>query len=149
MFFTRFLLKRHPNFMDFQVPFFMLEGPRGPSAKKRLNRTRRNDIPVTEEHLADMRAKLENEFQVMRCLATPYLTKEQEEVWHRNHGHPEELKQKAIEEFEQTRMPGRAKTITGNLKRDRIRGNIGNMLHRHRTIEEQLDYLIRDKRFDG
>jgi len=135
--------------MDFNTPFWMLEGPMGPSVKKRLTRTRRHDIPVTEEHLADMREKLENEFQVMRCLATPYLTKQQEAIWHRNHGTPDENKQKEQVEFEQTRMPGRAKTITGNEKVDRIRGNIGNLLHQHRTVEDQLFYLIKDKRFDG
>lgn len=74
---------------------------------------------------------------------------EQEAVWNRNHGHPEEVRQKAMDEFEQTRMPGRAKTITGNTKMDRIRGNIGNLLHQHRTVEEQLAYLIKDRRFDG
>ncbi len=66
----------------------------------------------------------------------------QESHWIKKHGTPEEQSKRRKEIKDQERMPGTAKIVTHRPNYDRIRGNIGNLLHKPWTIEDHMHSLL-------
>lgn len=84
----------------------------------------------------------------MQYLASPYLTKEKEAVYIHKFGTHEDRVNRLAEEEKQRSMPGEAKYITEHGKSAQIYGNYGNLLHKHRTVEDSMTELIRRERWD-
>jgi hypothetical protein len=63
------------------------------------------------------------------------------------HGTPEQQELTAFEASERRRMPGKPKDVE-RVERTRINGNVGNLLHADRTVEQQYAYVARHTRFD-
>uniref|UniRef100_A0A914WH13 Uncharacterized protein n=1 Tax=Plectus sambesii TaxID=2011161 RepID=A0A914WH13_9BILA len=122
-------------------------GYRGPLLSKK-KATGKPDYPVSQARLARLRTALEREYQVMRCLATPYVTREQEDPYLTKFGTPEEQLAKKVAEKQQQQMPNKPKVVTDRTSYDKWRGNIGNLLHSHRTVEDSMKHLIRRTRYD-
>uniref|UniRef100_A0A1I7ZRP5 Transposase n=1 Tax=Steinernema glaseri TaxID=37863 RepID=A0A1I7ZRP5_9BILA len=122
-------------------------GYRGPPLPQR-KATGRPHKPVTTAKVAELRENFEREYNVMRCLATPYFTKEQEAAYWAKHGSVDAQNEAKKLEAQQRRMPGEVKRETEFKKADRRVANIGNSLHKHRTIEDSLGELIRRNRWD-
>ena len=89
------------------------------------------------------------EWNVMQWLANPYLNAERERPYIEQYGDVvDQWKQSQIE-AKQRKMPNKPKIFKvydGNL--EKRRANVGNMLHSHRTVEEQMKDLIRLTRWD-
>ena len=78
-------------------------------------------------------------FLVFQEKEAPYITV---------HGTFDQQFEAAALEAEQKMMPDEPKRVTGYKTFDRLKGNIGNMLHSHRTVEDSMKELIRRQRWD-
>ncbi|TKR67978.1 hypothetical protein L596_024039 [Steinernema carpocapsae] len=122
-------------------------GYRGPPLPQR-KATGRPHYPVTTPRVNELRERFQREYNVMKCLATPYFTKEQETAYWQKHKSVDDQKEaKKLEERQRT-MPGEVKRESEFKKMDRRYANVGNSLHKHRTIEDSLSELIRRNRWD-
>jgi len=121
-------------------------GYRGPLLSKKT--ATKPDYPVSQARVARLKVAFEREYQVMRCLATPYCTRAQEEPYLAKYGSPEEQLAKKVAEEQQLKMPNKPKVVTGRTDYDKWRGNIGNLLHKDRTVEDSMQHLIRRTRYD-
>ncbi|KAK0418030.1 hypothetical protein QR680_013337 [Steinernema hermaphroditum] len=122
-------------------------GYRGPHLPQR-KATGRPHYPVTSNRVAELRERFEREYNVMRCLATPYFTKDQEAAYWDKYTSVDAQNETKKLETQQRRMPGEVKRESEFKKADRRVANIGNSLHKHRTIEDSLGELIRRNRWD-
>uniref|UniRef100_A0A915Q0W4 Uncharacterized protein n=1 Tax=Setaria digitata TaxID=48799 RepID=A0A915Q0W4_9BILA len=123
-------------------------GYRGPPLPK-LKILGRPDYPISNNAVRQLQDKMKMEYQVMRHLATPYITKEMEQEYIKKYGTSTEQLEKELLEVEQRRMPGKPKKrIVGSGKVLKARANVGNLLHEHRTIENSLQELIIRQRWD-
>uniref|UniRef100_A0A5S6QJ22 Uncharacterized protein n=1 Tax=Trichuris muris TaxID=70415 RepID=A0A5S6QJ22_TRIMR len=143
---VQIFLSRHKNAVD-QYRFWQVEKTPGPSRSKQTGK-RKVIVPVRPNHLRLLQTQLTVENNVMRCLASPYLTKEQEQFWQKSHGTAEEEKAKARIEEEEARMPGKPKFVVGITRVDEVRGNIGNLLHSPRTLEQHFAHLTQENQFE-
>lgn len=72
--------------------------------------------------------------------------KAEESNWfNKRGGNPFELKKAEELATDQQRMPGKAKKLTGNVKRE---GNVGNLLHSHVTLDHHFQSLYEHDRWD-
>ncbi|VDN23237.1 unnamed protein product [Gongylonema pulchrum] len=123
-------------------------GYRGPPLPK-LKIMGRPDWPISNNAIKQTQEKFMREYEVMKCLATPYLSKEMESDYVAKYGTSAEQRERQAQELEQRRMPGKPKRrIVGTGKVLRARANVGNLLHEHRTIESTLKELIVRQRWD-
>ncbi|VDK87077.1 unnamed protein product [Litomosoides sigmodontis] len=107
------------------------------------------DYPISSNAIRQLQDKLKLEYEVMKCLATPYLNKEMEYEYVKKYGTSAEQRAKELLETKQRRMPGEPKKrIVGSGKVLKARANVGNLLHEHRTIENTLKELIIRQRWD-
>jgi hypothetical protein len=109
-----------------------------------------------------MRTAYRREFEVMRCLSSPYFTKvlyilsifidlclqEVERPYLEHYGSLAEQRARDKSLADCRRMPGEVKKITGMKAVDRKAGNIGNLLHRPITVEDSMSELIGRNRYD-
>ncbi|GMT18838.1 hypothetical protein PFISCL1PPCAC_10135 [Pristionchus fissidentatus] len=135
------LNKRHWNRRVWEIGY---KGPLMPQQKA----TGRPDYPVSGNMVALTRERMAREFGVMKMLAQPYVEESAEQHY---------LEAKGVESLQQLRlveekkikdqsMPSKPKSMSPTgLKR---RGNVGTLLHSHRTIEDSLGYLINRNRWD-
>uniref|UniRef100_A0A0R3S574 39S ribosomal protein L59, mitochondrial n=1 Tax=Elaeophora elaphi TaxID=1147741 RepID=A0A0R3S574_9BILA len=123
-------------------------GYRGPPLPKQKIKGK-PDYPISGNAIRQLQDKMKLEYEVMKCLATPYLNKEMEDEYIKKYGTPTEEQEKELLEMEQRRMPGKPKKrIVGSGKVLKARANVGNLLHEHRTIESSLKELIVRQRWD-
>ncbi|VDM22202.1 unnamed protein product [Wuchereria bancrofti] len=123
-------------------------GYRGPPLPK-LKIKGRPDYPISGNAIRQLQDKMKIEYEVMKCLATPYLNKEMEHEYIKKYGTCAEQREKEFLEMEQRRMPGKPKKrIVGSGEVLKAKANIGNLLHEHRTIESSLKELIVRQRWD-
>ena len=120
---------------------------RGRSLRK-LRATKRPDVPVGIATARELRERLDREVAVMRCLATPFLTEQQEAPWLEKHGDLLEQAKRDQERAEFTRMPGKEKVVTGRPLYVALRGNVGNGLHRTRHIQSDIGYFLRSNKWE-
>ncbi|VDM40368.1 unnamed protein product [Toxocara canis] len=122
-------------------------GYRGPPLAQR-KATGRPDYPVSGNQILLLRERFEREWEVMKCLATPYISKEQEEPYIRLHGCPADEREQNALRKEQSTMPGEPKQIAMHKGGRQRAANVGNLLHSHRTVEDSLYEVIRRQRWD-
>ncbi|VDD92083.1 unnamed protein product [Enterobius vermicularis] len=122
-------------------------GYRGPPLPK-LKQTGRPPGVVTDDAIRLLQERFQREYEVMRCLATPYLTKEREAPYLAAYGDFNQQLQNAKQEQEYRSMPGEPKKVTGYKRIDRRYANVGNLLHVDRTIEDSLKHIIEGQRWD-
>ncbi|VDM99523.1 unnamed protein product [Thelazia callipaeda] len=123
-------------------------GYRGPPLPK-LKIKGKPDYPIGSNAIIHLQNRLKLEYQVMKCLATPYITKDMEVEYIKKYGTSEQQREQELLKIEQSRMPGKPKRrIVGSGKVLRARANVGNLLHEHRTIESSLQELIVRQRWD-
>ncbi|KAK0418031.1 hypothetical protein QR680_013337 [Steinernema hermaphroditum] len=80
-------------------------GYRGPHLPQR-KATGRPHYPVTSNRVAELRERFEREYNVMRCLATPYFTKDQEAAYWDKYTSVDAQNETKKLETQQRRMPG-------------------------------------------
>ncbi|KRY75076.1 putative ribosomal RNA methyltransferase 2, partial [Trichinella pseudospiralis] len=134
------LLRQSKNIVD-QYKFWQVVKSPGSSKSKQSGKRKIHHV-VRLRHINTLKTQLDAEYEVMKCLASPYLSKEEEEAWHLEYGTADQQRAKLQEEEKQKRMPGVAKRVTGVVKADRMKGNIGNLLHSPRTVEHHLHHII-------
>ncbi|CAJ0942055.1 unnamed protein product, partial [Mesorhabditis belari] len=117
-------------------------GYRGP-LQAQQKATGRPDYPVTESRKNLLRERLNREWEVMRQLTRPYVTKEAELAYFqsKNVSSLEEQRTKEANLIEARRMPGKVKRTIGSKNEVRRRANVGNLLHEHSTVEQALASL--------
>ncbi|KAL1285611.1 Uncharacterized protein TPS_06261 [Trichinella pseudospiralis] len=140
------LLRQSKNIVD-QYKFWQVVKSPGSSKSKQSGKRKIHHV-VRLRHINTLKTQLDAEYEVMKCLASPYLSKEEEEAWHLEYGTADQQRAKLQEEEKQKRMPGVAKRVTGVVKADRMKGNIGNLLHSPRTVEHHLHHIISLDRFE-
>ncbi|KRY29399.1 Lysosomal Pro-X carboxypeptidase [Trichinella spiralis] len=140
------LFRESKNIVD-QYKFWQVVKSPGSSKSKQFGK-RKIHHTVRLRHINTLKVQLDAEYEVMKCLASPYLSKEEEEAWHLEYGTTDQQRAKFEEEEKQKRMPGVAKRVTGVVKVDRMKGNIGNLLHSPRTVEHHLHHLTSLDRFE-
>uniref|UniRef100_A0A7E4ZWM1 Uncharacterized protein n=1 Tax=Panagrellus redivivus TaxID=6233 RepID=A0A7E4ZWM1_PANRE len=121
-------------------------GYRGPPLPQQ-KATGRPHRPIHRGSVELLRSNLAREYNVMRHLANPYLNEEAEAPYVQQFGNVKEVVEKEIELKKQTRMPGDVKQVTNNTV-PKLYGNYGNLLHKHRTVEDSLFQLVRRERWD-
>uniref|UniRef100_A0A1I8BX31 Transposase n=1 Tax=Meloidogyne hapla TaxID=6305 RepID=A0A1I8BX31_MELHA len=102
-----------------------------------------------EESVDTTRQHLMREWNVMQWLANPYLNSERERPYIERYGDVVDQWRQSQIEAKQRKMPNKPKIFKvydGSL--EKRRANIGNMLHSHRTVEDQMKDLIRLTRWD-
>jgi len=115
--------------------------------------------PVSANSIALYRRRLDREWRLMTCLATPYISRDTERAYIETHGTLFEQTLAKFAHDEHTRMPGKPKDVkvrgVGGRPHDeqdaegeRRKGNVGNLLHTDRTVEEQLKRIVTHTRFD-
>uniref|UniRef100_A0A914ZP98 Uncharacterized protein n=1 Tax=Parascaris univalens TaxID=6257 RepID=A0A914ZP98_PARUN len=122
-------------------------GYRGPPLPQR-KATGRPDYPVSGNRIILLRERFAREWEVMKCLATPFLSKEQEAPYIRLHGSPAQQRETDELRLRQAAMPGEPKKIKMHKSGKQPQANVGNLLHAHRTVEDSLHELIRRQRWD-
>jgi len=122
-------------------------GYRG-SPLPKMKATGQKPRPISQNSTESLRKSLLREWNVMQWLANPYITEEEERPYVMKYGNilDQWAEQKISEK--QARMPSKPKKykIIGGIERKTA--NVGNLLHRHRTVEEQLSNIILNKRWD-
>uniref|UniRef100_A0A915KD70 Uncharacterized protein n=1 Tax=Romanomermis culicivorax TaxID=13658 RepID=A0A915KD70_ROMCU len=78
----------------------------------------------------------------------PLTSPAQEEVYHRKYGTPEQQSFEKFQIAEYERMPNKPKVVSGNYKYDKLRGNIGNLLHEPQTVDRLFDRLSSQRPFE-
>uniref|UniRef100_A0A0M3IA52 Pkinase_fungal domain-containing protein n=1 Tax=Ascaris lumbricoides TaxID=6252 RepID=A0A0M3IA52_ASCLU len=111
-------------------------------------RTGRPDYPISGNRIIQLRERFAREWEVMKCLATPFLSKEQEAPYIRLHGSPAQQREADELRLQQAAMPGGPKKIKMHKSGKQPQANVGNLLHAHRTVEDSLHELIRRQRWD-
>ena len=104
--------------------------------------------PLSQNAIEAARARLYREWNVMQWLANPYLNAEQEAAYLERYGDVLEQNRREVVEAHQRKMPNKPKVTKVNGEVDKKRANVGNMLHSHRTVEDQMKELIRRSRWD-
>lgn len=123
-------------------------GYRGPPIPK-LKIKGKPDLPIHNNAIRQLQERMSREYEVMKCLATPYIKKEMEQKYIEKYGTAVEQREKELQETKQRSMPGKSKKrIVGSGAVLRARANVGNLLHEHRTIENSLQELIVRQRWD-
>uniref|UniRef100_F1LEL8 Uncharacterized protein n=1 Tax=Ascaris suum TaxID=6253 RepID=F1LEL8_ASCSU len=122
-------------------------GYRGPPLSQR-KATGRPDYPISGNRIIQLRERFAREWEVMKCLATPFLSKEQEAPYIRLHGSPAQQREADELRLQQAAMPGGPKKIKMHKSGKQPQANVGNLLHAHRTVEDSLHELIRRQRWD-
>uniref|UniRef100_A0A0N5AIX4 Uncharacterized protein n=1 Tax=Syphacia muris TaxID=451379 RepID=A0A0N5AIX4_9BILA len=120
-------------------------GYRGPQLPQKKS-TGRPDFPISDNAIRLLQQRLALEYEVMKALATPYLTKVTESAYIAKYGNFEEQLAHKKEMADYKRMPGEAKKVTGYKCVDRLHANIGNLLHEDRTVESSLERIIVNKK---
>ncbi|CAI5445386.1 unnamed protein product [Caenorhabditis angaria] len=144
---TRFSFRnlnvRHWNRKLWEVGY---RGPVLPQQKA----TGRPDYPISPDRVNTLRERLARENVVMNLLTKPYTTQDAEVTFLATKGvnSLEELRNVEFAENEARRMPGKEKRTDGSKAVIRRRGNIGNLLHTHSTVEDSLAALANRKRWD-
>ncbi|ULU00549.1 hypothetical protein L3Y34_001189 [Caenorhabditis briggsae] len=141
---SRNLNTRHWNRRIWEVGY---RGPILPQQKA----TGRPDYPVSANRVNILRERLAREQVVMNLLTRPYSSAEAEKTYletQKNVASLEELRAKEFENLEAQRMPGKPKNTEGSKATIRKRANVGNLLHRHTTVEDSLAALAERKRWD-
>uniref|UniRef100_A0A8R1HTJ8 Uncharacterized protein n=1 Tax=Caenorhabditis japonica TaxID=281687 RepID=A0A8R1HTJ8_CAEJA len=113
--------------------------------------TGRPDYPVSADRVNLLRERLAREQVVMNLLTRPYSTAEAEQVYlsaEKKVSSLEELRKSEFEQLEARRMPGKPKNTDGSKAVVKKRGNVGNSLHTHQTVEDSLAELAARKRWD-
>ncbi|CAJ0600481.1 unnamed protein product [Cylicocyclus nassatus] len=119
-----------------------------PLPKKKA--TGRPDYPVSPAQVAVLRERFDREWNVMKLLCRPNITANVEADYFVSKGvsgHAE-IRNEVQAKLDSERMPGKVKRTKGSKHSVRRRGNIGNLLHTHRTVEESLAELIVRNRWD-
>ncbi|KRX22231.1 Lysosomal Pro-X carboxypeptidase [Trichinella nelsoni] len=78
------LKEKHKNIVD-QYKFWQVVKSPGSSKSKQFGK-RKIHHTVRLRHINTLKAQLDAEYEVMKCLASPYLSKEEEEAWHLEYG---------------------------------------------------------------
>ncbi|KAL3117747.1 hypothetical protein niasHT_000923 [Heterodera trifolii] len=124
------------------------KGYSGPPLPK-IKRTGKPPVPVTNEAVNEVRTALMREWNVMQWLANPYLNAEKEAPYLERYGNiNDEWTQRAVE-AKHRKMPSKPKIrqiASGEV--EKRRANVGNLLHAHRTVEDELKNLERRNRWD-
>lgn len=84
----------------------------------------------------------------MRYLASPYLEKNKEQPFIEKFGTVQEIAEKVKEEQKLSTMPGDAKAINENGDAYKLYANYGNLMHKHRTVEDSMFLVVRRQRWD-
>ncbi|KAK5964739.1 hypothetical protein GCK32_010235 [Trichostrongylus colubriformis] len=86
----------------------------------------------------------------MKLLTRPYVTAEVESDYFasKNVSSLDELREQEKARAEASRMPGKEKRTEGSKRAVRRRANVGNLLHKHITIEDSLAELMNRNRWD-
>uniref|UniRef100_A0A914GVJ6 Uncharacterized protein n=1 Tax=Globodera rostochiensis TaxID=31243 RepID=A0A914GVJ6_GLORO len=114
-----------------------------------VKRTGRPPRVVTDDDVSEVRGALMREWNVMQWLANPYLNAEKEAPFLARHGDVVDEWERHTVEAKQRKMPSKPKIynkVTGEL--EKRRGNVGNLLHAHRTVEGDMKALLRRNRWD-
>ncbi|GMS88562.1 hypothetical protein PENTCL1PPCAC_10737 [Pristionchus entomophagus] len=135
------LNKRHWNRRVWEVGY---KGPLMPQQKA----TGRPDYAISGNQVALTRERFAREFGVMKMLAQPYIEESAERRYLESKGVQtlHELREMEQQKIKDQAMPSKPKSMSpSGLKR---RGNVGTLLHTHRTIEDSLGYLANRNRWD-
>ena len=84
----------------------------------------------------------------MQWLANPYLNADREQPYLERHGDVVDQSTQQEIEAKQRKMPSKPKLFKATGQLEKKRANVGNMLHSHRTVESQMQRLIRRSRWD-
>ncbi|CAD6187937.1 unnamed protein product [Caenorhabditis auriculariae] len=134
---------RHWNRRVWQI------GYRGPLLAQQ-KATGRPDFPVSAGDVNTLRERFAREMSVMKLLTRPYVTKKVEEDFLLSKGVDslQGIRDNTFADLEARRMPGKPKRTDGSKAAVRRRGNVGNLLHEHVTVEDSLAALANRKRWD-
>ncbi|KAL3117748.1 hypothetical protein niasHT_000924 [Heterodera trifolii] len=104
---------------------------------------------MAENAVNEVRTALMREWNVMQWLANPYLNAEKEAPYLERYGNiNDEWTQRTVE-AKHRKMPNKPKIrqiASGEV--EKRRANVGNLLHAHRTVEDELKNLERRNRWD-
>ncbi|GMR41697.1 hypothetical protein PMAYCL1PPCAC_11892, partial [Pristionchus mayeri] len=135
------LNRKHWNRRVWEVGY---KGPLMPQQKA----TGRPDYAISGNMVALTRERFTREFGVMKMLAQPYIEEPAEQHYLQSKGVQslKELREMEEQKIKDRTMPSKPKPKSpSGLKR---RGNVGTLLHEHRTVEDSLGYLINRNRWD-
>uniref|UniRef100_A0AC35FVZ9 Uncharacterized protein n=1 Tax=Panagrolaimus sp. PS1159 TaxID=55785 RepID=A0AC35FVZ9_9BILA len=110
--------------------------------------TGRPNVPIHPGNVAILRHQMAREYEVMRHLANPYITEEKEAPYIRQNGNFNEQLANAKKIKEHQRMPGEPKYLKEDGTVYKPFGNYGNLLHKHRSVEDSMFQLIRREKWD-